>query len=108
MRAGITNSTHGQEIAQLLFYEDLRDVILVGTSAGGMVICRAAEQVPDRIARLVFVDALALMNGEKVGDIVKRPAAWPPEARDIADPDTGLKIRLADHNPVEAVFARVR
>ena len=27
----------------LLFYEDLRDVVLVGTSSGGMVICRAAE-----------------------------------------------------------------
>ena len=29
IRAGITNTTHGQEIAQLMFYEDLRDVVLV-------------------------------------------------------------------------------
>ena len=42
VRPGITNTTHGQEVAQLLFYEDLRDVVLVGTSAGGMVICKAA------------------------------------------------------------------
>jgi pimeloyl-ACP methyl ester carboxylesterase len=49
--------------------------VLVGTSAGGMVIGKAAEAVADRIARLVFVDALALLPGEKVSDIVSRPAA---------------------------------
>jgi len=40
-----------------------------------MVICRAAELAGDRIARLVFVDALALLPGERVADIVNRPAA---------------------------------
>src|SRR3989442_13142616 len=75
VRPGITVATHAQEIAQLLFYEDLAQVGLVGTSSGGMVICKAAELARDRIARLVFVDALALMSGEKVGDIVKRAAA---------------------------------
>jgi pimeloyl-ACP methyl ester carboxylesterase len=74
VRAGITVATHAQEIAQLLFYEDLRAVVLVGTSAGGMVILKAAEQARDRIARLVFVDALALVPGERVDAIVKRPA----------------------------------
>jgi pimeloyl-ACP methyl ester carboxylesterase len=75
VRPGITVATHAREVAQLLHYEDLRDVILVGTSSGGMVICRVAELAADRIARLVFVDALALLPGEKVGDIVSRPAA---------------------------------
>src|SRR5438552_9443965 len=74
VRAGITVATHAQEIAQLLFYEDLRDVVLAGTSAGGMVILKAAEQARDRIARLAFVDALALLPGERVDAIVKRPA----------------------------------
>jgi pimeloyl-ACP methyl ester carboxylesterase len=74
VRAGITVESHAREIAQLLFYEDLRDVVLVGTSAGGMVIVKAAEQVRDRIARLAFVDALALLPGERVDAIVKRPA----------------------------------
>ena len=55
-----------------MFYEDLRDVVLAGTSAGGMVLCRAAELARDRIARLVFVDALALFDGERIGVIVNR------------------------------------
>ena len=73
VRPGITVGTHAQEVARLLFYEDLGDVVLVGTSSGGMVICRAAELAGERIARLVFVDALALMPGERVADIVSRP-----------------------------------
>ena len=74
VRPGITVATHGQEIAKLLFYEDLDRVMLVGTSSGGMVICKAAELARERIGRLFFVDALALMSGERVGDIVKRAA----------------------------------
>jgi pimeloyl-ACP methyl ester carboxylesterase len=74
IRAGITVGTHAREIAERLFYEDLTDVVLAGTSAGGMVIQKAAEAARDRIGRLVFVDALALMPGEKVDDIVKRAA----------------------------------
>jgi pimeloyl-ACP methyl ester carboxylesterase len=77
VRAGITTETQAEEIAGLLFYEDLRDVVLVGTSSGGMVACRVAETARDRIARLVFVDALALLNGEKIRDIVTRSTAQP-------------------------------
>ena len=73
VRPGITVGTHAREIAQLLFYEDLRDVVLAGTSAGGMVIQKAAEATRERVARLAFVDALALLPGEKVEEIVKRP-----------------------------------
>src|SRR5712692_7467532 len=42
VRRGITVGTHAREVAQLLFYEDLTDVVLVGTSSGGMVIVKAA------------------------------------------------------------------
>ena len=72
IRPGITIETHAREIAQLLFYDDLRDVVLVGTSAGGMVICKTAELARERLARLAFVDALALLPGERVDDIVTR------------------------------------
>jgi len=72
LRQGITTATHATEIAELMFYEDLHDVVLAGTSAGGMVLCRAAELARDRIARLVFVDALALLDGERIGQIVNR------------------------------------
>jgi pimeloyl-ACP methyl ester carboxylesterase len=72
LRPGITTETHGEEIADLLFFEDLRDVVLAGTSSGGMVVCAAAERARERIARLVFADALALFDGESIGNIVQR------------------------------------
>jgi pimeloyl-ACP methyl ester carboxylesterase len=79
LRPGITTETHAAEIAELLFYEDLREAVLVGTSAGGMVLCRAAELARDRIGRVVFVDALALLDGERLPDIVQRPASTSTE-----------------------------
>jgi len=91
LRAGITTETHGQEIADLLFYEDLKDVVLVGCSSGGMVMAAAAERVPERVSRLVFADALALFDGERIRDIVKRPASFEgeiaigPDRADAAD-----------------------
>jgi pimeloyl-ACP methyl ester carboxylesterase len=77
VRPGITTETQADDIAQLLFYEDLRDAVLVGTSSGGMVVCRVAELMRDRVKRLVFVDALALMPGEKIRDIVTRSTSTP-------------------------------
>jgi pimeloyl-ACP methyl ester carboxylesterase len=72
VRPGIDATSQGAELAELLFFEDLHDVVLVGTSSGGMVACRAAELARDRIARLIFVDALALFDGERIRDIVTR------------------------------------
>lgn len=72
VRRGITFETHAQELARLFFFEDLEQVVFVGTSAGGIVMCRAAELVRERISRLIFVDALALVTGERVSDITSR------------------------------------
>ena len=81
VRPGITVATHAREIADFLFYEDLRDVVLAGTSAGGMVIQKAAELARDRISRLSFVDALVLLPGERVGAITNR--ATPREVGEL-------------------------
>ena len=77
LRPGIDTSTYVAEVADLLFYEDLREVVLVGTSSGGMVVCGAAEAMRHRVGRLVLVDALALFNGERTRDIVKRATTTP-------------------------------
>ena len=77
VRPGITIETHAVEIAELLFYEDLRDVVMVGTSSGGMVLCRAAEAARDRIGRLVLVDALALFEiGYSWGGVTSLAVAY--------------------------------
>ena len=72
LRAGISNETHAQELAALLEYEDLSETTLVGTSTGGMALCRVAELARERVGRVVFADALALLDGERLSDIVTR------------------------------------
>ena len=109
LRAGITVTTHAREVAGLLFYEDLSDVILVGTSSGGMVIQKAAELARDRIARVVFVDALALLPGEKVDAIVKRAAPNETTAISTAPTKADAESRLfRDLDPALRAWALAR
>ena len=75
LRPGIDTESQAAEVADQLFFEDLHDIVLVGTSCGGMVACRVAELARPRIGRVVLADALALFNGEAVSDHVKRPTA---------------------------------
>jgi pimeloyl-ACP methyl ester carboxylesterase len=64
--------THILDVANSIEFELLEEVILVGHSYGGAVITGVAERIPERILRLVYVDAVALEDGEKVMDL------WPP------------------------------
>jgi endonuclease/exonuclease/phosphatase family metal-dependent hydrolase len=57
----------------------------------------APRTAPDRLSHL-------LVRGL---EMVDHPAALPPEARDMVDAATGLRIRLSDHNPVIGKFARM-
>lgn len=122
LRPGITTESHADDVARLLFFDDLRDVTLVGTSSGGMVLCRTAELSRERIGRVVFVDALALRNGETIADFVERPTAVTtdlatgPTAHDAAnrlyaDLDPELRqwtVERTTPHPVAAMDAPVR
>jgi pimeloyl-ACP methyl ester carboxylesterase len=107
VRPGITTETHADEIARLLFYEDLKDVVLVGTSAGGMVVCRAAELLRERVGRLVLVDALALFDGEKIRDIV-RSASVMGELTAAPSRDDAANRLFADLDPAIRAWALER
>jgi pimeloyl-ACP methyl ester carboxylesterase len=62
--------THIQDIVNVIVWEDLHDVVLVGHSYGGMVITGVADRVPDRIKHVIYIDALVPKNGECVNDIL--------------------------------------
>lgn len=78
LNASVTATSMAREVADLLVYEDLDDVILVGTSSGGIIVSKAAELAPEKIKRLVYIDALAPQPGETVADIVIRDPNDPP------------------------------
>ena len=52
------------DIVNVLVFEDLHDVILVGHSLAGMIITGVADQVSERISRLIYLDAVLPENGE--------------------------------------------
>jgi pimeloyl-ACP methyl ester carboxylesterase len=64
--------THIQDIVNVILWENLHDVVLVGHSYGGMVITGVADRVPDRIKHVVYLDALLPENGESV-DVILPP-----------------------------------
>lgn len=69
-RATTTLKDAAQSLVAYLVQHDLRQVRLVGHSWGGMVISQAYEQVADRIARLVYVNAFVPQPGESLTDQV--------------------------------------
>jgi pimeloyl-ACP methyl ester carboxylesterase len=58
--------THIDDIANLIHWEDLQEVILVGHSYGGVVIGGVADALAHKIKALVFVDALLPQDGLSV------------------------------------------
>ena len=67
--------THIADVANAIAWENLRDVTLVGTSYGGLVIAGAADRSPETIRTLVFLDAALPQPGKCMLDLV------PPERR---------------------------
>lgn len=67
--AGIGLEDHITDIVNLILFEDLHDIILLGHSYGGMVITGVADRVPERIARLVYLDAFLPEDGESLSSL---------------------------------------
>jgi pimeloyl-ACP methyl ester carboxylesterase len=62
-------NTHISDVANLLRFEDLNDVLLVGHSYGGMVTTGAADREIGRIGAMVYLDAFLPENGQSLWDV---------------------------------------
>jgi len=62
-------TTHINDVVNTILWEGLHDVILVGHSYGGMVITGVADRIPERIRRLVYLDAFLPESGESALDL---------------------------------------
>jgi len=60
----VTLETHIQDIVNLILFEKLHNVVLVGHSYGGMVITGVADRIPDRIKCVIYLDAILPEDGE--------------------------------------------
>lgn len=69
--------THVADVVHTIEYADLRDVILVGHSYGGFPVTGAADWIPERLARVVYVESGPLPDASQL-DMLG------PEGRDAA------------------------
>jgi len=87
MSRQITVETHIQDIANVIEAGELRNVILVGHSYGGMAVTGVADRLTDRIQHVVYLDALIPENGETAFAIL--PPGLEASRRKIADEQGG-------------------
>ncbi|WP_082321501.1 alpha/beta fold hydrolase [Variovorax paradoxus] len=112
--------THVEDIVNLLQFEELERVVLVGHSYAGIVISGVADRVPQRLRQLVYLDALLLEPGKSLfsdflpavveqrlkairetGGGVGAAAALPPAAFGVKDPaDAAWVARHLTPQPV--------
>jgi pimeloyl-ACP methyl ester carboxylesterase len=61
--------THVVDICAVIEMEDLRDVVLIGHSYGGMVATAVADRMAANVSRLVYLDAFVPRDGQAVFDL---------------------------------------
>jgi pimeloyl-ACP methyl ester carboxylesterase len=92
-------TTHIRDVVNVVLYEDLTEIALVGFSYGGFVVTGALDHLAERVRHLVYLDAFVPAAGDTVvglagGDGTSRfslAADWlvPPPPRAFDDPDEG-------------------
>ena len=72
----INLTTHVLDVVNEVRWKDLSNIVLCGHSYGGMVITGAAEQIRERIASIVYLDAFVPQHGQSLNDLAggTRPA----------------------------------
>ena len=107
-------ATHVTDVVSLLEMDDLADVILVGHSYGGLVICGTAERAWKRIRHLVYVDALVPRHGQSGFDL-NSPQFREKLELDARNNGDGYKVApivdilgITDAEDLEWVRARLR
>lgn len=114
----INLDTHIMDVVNVLKFEDLSNVVLVGHSYGGMVVTGVAHRVPELIGHLVYVDAMLPVDGESVfslmeeersrmmmsladsqGEGFKIPPFWPDPGKDVPHPVGTFRQEISLGNP---------
>lgn len=99
----ITVDTHIEDVASVIETNELRDVILVGHSYGGVAVTGVADRMTDRVRHIVYLDALIPEDGETVFGIL--PAGMADARRKTAQEHGGgvaLPVPGPDAFPIPA------
>jgi pimeloyl-ACP methyl ester carboxylesterase len=116
-------TTHVSDVANLIRWEDLKEVVLVGHSSAGFVITQAAEQIGSQVASIVYLDAFVPQVGDSLislanpgprkaleeavarGDLVAKPV--PAAAFNVNEKDRAWVDGKCTPHPLAAVVEKV-
>lgn len=90
LSSDVTLETWVEDIANVIEYEQLEDVILVAHSFGGITAMSIADRMPEKLRHLVFLDAVLVNPGHSAFD--ERPEAARDKARKAAAENGGLAV----------------
>jgi pimeloyl-ACP methyl ester carboxylesterase len=80
-------SLHALDIANVIKFERLEDIMLVGHSYGGMPVSVAAELVPEgTIQSIMYIDAFFPEDGQSLNELVPGPPHLPDDPNDYLVP----------------------
>lgn len=119
----VTLTTHVDDVVNLVRWEDLKDIVLVGHSSAGFVITQAAEQIGPSVASIVYLDAFVPQAGDNLislanpgprksleeavarGDLAAKPI--PAAAFKVNEKDRAWVDAKCTPHPLAAVVAKV-
>ncbi len=95
--------THIADVVNLVEFEDLRDVVLLGHSYAGIVVTGVADRIPVRVWQLVYLDSGPVPDGLAYLD------TQPPEVRQrikrqVADLGDGWRLPIPSWDELESVY----
>lgn len=105
---------HIMDVVNTIQFEELKEIILVGHSYGGMVVTGVADRLPQRIKKLIYLDAFVPQNNENVNGFFNDPkdyiikdggivpswvAAHQPPPTDVPHPYKTFTDRIVLKNP---------
>jgi pimeloyl-ACP methyl ester carboxylesterase len=93
--------THITDVVNLIEYEGLTDVILLGHSYGGMVITGAADRAGGRVGHLVYLDAAHPANGQSLADVSPDMMAMTEREKRVVD---GVELVLFPDSQAVAYY----
>lgn len=90
LSADITPETHVRDIANVLTWNDLRDVVLVGHSYAGLIVTGVAARLAERIGHLAYLDAFVPLEADLAPmDMARNPRR--PEIEALAKTNTPVE-----------------
>ena len=73
-------TTHVHDVVNVVLYEDLDEIVLLGFSYGGAVVTAALAHLADRIREVVYLDAFVPGDGDTVAELAGRPRSSTTDA----------------------------